>query len=149
MRKVIFERRSPIELTLRYFEKIWRKRFSASPERREIILPAFDHVLMFKIVVLQTYHTLSDERTEFLLRGRFTFMGFLGLGLSDRVPELAQKDREAQWMVRQGRKPQKTGKTSKAIMIAVPYFGYKNHLSTDRWHDGLIRLRLGGYVLSI
>lgn len=34
------------------------------------------------------------------------------------------------------RKPQKEKGTSK-VMIAVPHFGYKNHLSTDRWH-GLI-----------
>ena len=31
---------------------------------------AFDHVLMFKILLLQTYHNLSDERTEFLLKDR-------------------------------------------------------------------------------
>ena len=52
------------------------------------------------------------------------------------ISTLGQKDREARWMVRQGRKPQKTGKTSRAIMIAVPYFGYKNHLSIDRWQMG-------------
>ena len=28
--------------------------------------PAYDHVLMFKILVLQSAHTLSDERTEYL-----------------------------------------------------------------------------------
>lgn len=51
--------------------------------------------------------------------------------------KLAQKNRDARWMVRQGRKPQKEEGTSK-VMLAVPHFGYKNHLSTDRWH-GLIR----------
>lgn len=176
--------------------------------------PAFDHILMFKILLLQTYHNLSDERTEFLLKDRLTFMRFLDLGLNDRVPDantiwlfrealteagaieglfrrfdaslrqagyltmggqiidasvvlaprqrmtqeekqivkaggipqawkdhpakLAQKDQDARWMVRQGRKPQKEEKTSKVVMIAVPYFGYKSHLSTDRWH-GFIR----------
>ena len=30
--------------------------------------PAYDHVLMFKILVLQSAHTLSDERTEHLIR---------------------------------------------------------------------------------
>ena len=34
--------------------------------------PAFDHVLMFKVLVLQASHSLSDERTEYpgLRRGR-------------------------------------------------------------------------------
>jgi hypothetical protein len=34
--------------------------------------PPFDHVLMFKALVLQTSHNLSDERTEYpgLRRGR-------------------------------------------------------------------------------
>lgn len=49
--------------------------------------PAFDHVLMFKILLLQTYHNLSNERMEFLLKNRLTFMRFLGLGLGDRVPD--------------------------------------------------------------
>src|ERR1700683_4987381 len=31
--------------------------------------PAFDHVLMFKVLVLQATHGLSDERTEYLIRG--------------------------------------------------------------------------------
>ena len=26
--------------------------------------PAFDHVLMFRVLILQTSHSLSDERTE-------------------------------------------------------------------------------------
>ena len=34
--------------------------------------PPFDHVLMFKVLILQTQNTLSDERTEFYLRDRLT-----------------------------------------------------------------------------
>jgi transposase, IS5 family len=49
--------------------------------------PPFDHVLMFKILVLQTQNNLSDERTEFYLRDRLTWMRFLGLGLGDPVPD--------------------------------------------------------------
>jgi hypothetical protein len=30
--------------------------------------PAFDHVLMFKVLVLQASHSLSDERSEYLIR---------------------------------------------------------------------------------
>src|SRR5580692_10924909 len=32
--------------------------------------PTFDHVLMFKVLVLQASHSLSDERTEYLIRHR-------------------------------------------------------------------------------
>jgi hypothetical protein len=49
--------------------------------------PPFDHVLMFKTLVLQASHNLSDERTEYLIRDRLSFMRFLGLGLADTVPD--------------------------------------------------------------
>src|SRR3954453_3185019 len=49
--------------------------------------PAFDHVLMFKVLLLQAMHTLSDERCEYLIRDRLSFMRFLGLGLTDPVPD--------------------------------------------------------------
>jgi IS5 family transposase len=49
--------------------------------------PAFDHVLMFKILILQTMHSLSDERCEYLIKDRLSFMPFLGLGLSDAVSD--------------------------------------------------------------
>src|SRR5690242_4003304 len=49
--------------------------------------PAFDHVLMFKVLLLQAMHTLSDARCEYLIRDRLSFMRFLGLGLADPVPD--------------------------------------------------------------
>src|SRR3954465_4682088 len=49
--------------------------------------PPFDHVFMFKVLILQASHSLSDERTEFLIKDRLSFMRFLGLGLADRVPD--------------------------------------------------------------
>src|SRR4028118_2179150 len=49
--------------------------------------PAFDLVFMFKVLVLQASHSLSDERTEFLIKDRLSFMRFLGLGLADPVPD--------------------------------------------------------------
>src|SRR3954451_15534430 len=48
--------------------------------------PPFDHVLMFKVLILQTLSNLSDERTEFLLRDRLTWIRFLGLALAAAVP---------------------------------------------------------------
>ena len=49
--------------------------------------PPYDHVLMFRILILQASHSLSDERTEYLVKDRLSFMRFLGLGLADRVPD--------------------------------------------------------------
>src|SRR6516165_7698858 len=49
--------------------------------------PAFDHVLMFKALILQASHGLSDERTEYLIKDRLSFMRFLALGLADAVPD--------------------------------------------------------------
>ncbi|GAC1476696.1 MAG: IS5 family transposase [Bradyrhizobium sp.] len=175
--------------------------------------PAFDRVLMFKVLLLQAMHSLSDERCEYLIRDRLSFMRFLGLGLADPVPDantiwtfretlkragaidalfgrfdaalqaagylamggqivdatiiaapkqrnteaeraaikagqipqgwkekpakLRQKDRDARWTVKFSRaKPRQDGMPQ--IDIAVPAFGYKNHVSIDRRH-GLIR----------
>src|SRR3712207_4313568 len=123
--------------------------------------PAFDHVFMVKVLILQTSHSLSDECTEILIKDRLSFMRFLGLGLADPVPDantmekrqikaghipqdwqdrpakLAQKDRDARWTVKWSKaKPAEDG--SPRVNIAVPVFGYKNHIGIDRRH-GLIR----------
>ena len=52
--------------------------------------PPFDPVMMFKILVIQAANALSDERAEFLINDRLSFMRFLGLGLSDRFPTPAR-----------------------------------------------------------
>jgi transposase, IS5 family len=175
-------------------------------------------VFMWKVLILQASHSLSDERTEFLIKDRLSFMRFLGVGLSDPVPDantiwtfrealtrarigdipaitvlfrtyevaltkagfiamggqiidativsapkqrnsdgekaeiragriptewkdkpakLAQKDRDARWTVKFSKaKPSDDG--SPRIDLAVPAFGYKNHIGIDRRH-GLIR----------
>ena len=171
--------------------------------------PPFDHVLMFKVLILQTQNNLSDERTEFYLRDRLTWMRFLGLGLGDPVPDantiwtfrealtrtgaiqrlfalfdrelrakgylamsgplvdasivsapkqrttraekqaikegripagwqdrpakLRQKDRDARWTVKTTKAKTKDGETPK-VDLAIPAFGYQNHISTDRRH---------------
>ena len=176
--------------------------------------PAFDHVLMFKVLILQAMHCLSDERAEYLIKDRLSFMRFLGLGLSQPVPDantiwtfreglkkanaidglfrrfdealrtsgflamsgqivdativaapkqrntmeekaaikegripevwkdkpakLAQKDRDARWTVKYTKaKPREDG-SMPAVDLAIPAFGYKNHVSIDRAF-GLIR----------
>lgn len=49
--------------------------------------PAFDTVLMFKVLVLQRLYALSDDETEFQIRDRFSFQRFLGLSVADRMPD--------------------------------------------------------------
>jgi IS5 family transposase len=49
--------------------------------------PPYDAVLMFKVLVLQTLYTLSDEQTEYQLRDRLSFMRFVGLALHEPVPD--------------------------------------------------------------
>src|SRR5580692_8509960 len=156
--------------------------------------PAFDHVLMFKVLVLQASHSLSDERSEYLIRDRLSFMRFLGLRLAERgkpaievlfkrfdaalsaagflamggqiidativaapkqrntdgekreikegrIPaewakrpaKLRQKDRDARWTVKYTKaKPSEDG--APRVDLAVPAFGYKNHVGIDRRH---------------
>src|ERR1700745_573381 len=56
-------------------------------DRTEGGRPPFDPGLMFKILVIQATNNLSDERAEFLINDRLSFMRSLGLGLEDRVPD--------------------------------------------------------------
>src|SRR3954447_12448575 len=58
-------------------------------------------------------------------------------GWSEKPAKLAQKDRDARWTVKWSKaKPAEDG--SPRVDLAVPVFGYKNHLGIDRRH-GLIR----------
>jgi len=47
----------------------------------------YDYVLMFKILVLQRYYNISDDRVEFQINDRLSFMRFLGLTFADDVPD--------------------------------------------------------------
>src|SRR5438093_10704762 len=47
----------------------------------------YDTILKFKIMVLQSLHNLSDDRTEYLIRDRISIMRFLDLELEDPVPD--------------------------------------------------------------
>lgn len=49
--------------------------------------PPYDYVMMFKIVILQRYYNLSDDSTEYAILDRLSFMRFLGLTLSNAVPD--------------------------------------------------------------
>lgn len=47
----------------------------------------YDYVMMFKILILQRYYNISDDKMEFSILDRLSFMRFLGLTLSDKVPD--------------------------------------------------------------
>jgi len=51
---------------------------------------------MFKVLVLQQLHNLSDDRIEYPIRDRLSFMRFLGLQMEDRVP-----DSKTVWLFRE------------------------------------------------
>lgn len=63
-----------------------------------------DAVQMFKIMVLQQLNNLSDDRIEYQIRDRLSFMRFLGLKLEDRVP-----DAKTVWLFRETLKHQGMG----------------------------------------
>ena len=49
--------------------------------------PPYDPVMMFKVLVLATLHGQSDDRMEFLIRDRLSWMRFLGLHLGETTPD--------------------------------------------------------------
>jgi IS5 family transposase len=51
---------------------------------------------MFRVLVLQTLYTLSDEQAEYQLKDRLSFMRFAGLALHDPVP-----DAKTLWLFRE------------------------------------------------
>jgi IS5 family transposase len=69
--------REELESILGYAQRDWSKGGCSS----------IDPVLMFKALVLQKFHGLSDEECEFQIRDRFSFMIFLGLHPGEVVPD--------------------------------------------------------------
>ena len=47
----------------------------------------YDYVMMFKILILQRYYNIGDDKLEFAILDRLSFMRFLGLSLNDSVPD--------------------------------------------------------------
>lgn len=60
-----------------------REKERKSPAGRK----AFDVILMFKILVLQSLYNLADDAMEYQIRDRISFMRFLGLNVSEGVPD--------------------------------------------------------------
>lgn len=91
--------------------------------------PPFPAILMFKIMVLQALYTLADDQTEFVIQDRLSFLRFLGLGLSDKVP-----DAKTIWLFREH--------LSKAGAINNLLARFDKHLSKSGY------LAMGGQIVD-
>lgn len=49
--------------------------------------PAYDKLMMFKILILQQIYGLSDGQAQFQITDRISFMRFLNLSIQDQVPD--------------------------------------------------------------
>ncbi len=72
--------------------------------------PPYDPVTMFKVLVLASMHNLSDERMEFLIRDRLSWLRFLGFQIGGATP-----DQKTIWLYRE--KLTQTG-AFKALFVA-------------------------------
>jgi len=94
---------------------------------------AYDVVLMFKILILQSLYNLSDDSTEYQIMDRLSFMRFLGLGLGDKIP-----DSKTIWLFRE----QQGNRTRSKIRSRVEHiFGVQAQTAGNLilWCIGLIR----------
>jgi len=77
--------------------------------------PAFDYVMMFKVLILQRLYNLSDEQMQYQILDRLSFQRFLGQGLHSEVP-----DEKTIWLFREV--------LSKKGMIEKLFDRYRAHL---------------------
>src|SRR3954453_22019371 len=70
-----------------YFRKPLEGYLDKDIDRTKGGRPAYDYVLMFKILILQRYYNLSDDAIEYAILDRLSFMRFLGLSINDPVPD--------------------------------------------------------------
>jgi IS5 family transposase len=70
-----------------YFRKPLEKSLIKDSDKSKGGRPAYDVVVMFKILILQRYYNVSDDAIEYAILDRLSFMRFLGLGINDPVPD--------------------------------------------------------------
>lgn len=70
-----------------YFRKPLEKSLLKDSDKSKGGRPAYDLILMFKILILQRYYNVSDDAIEYAILDRLSFMRFLGLGINDPVPD--------------------------------------------------------------
>ena len=79
------------------FEKVLRSLRGSGPGR-----PAYSPLLMFQVLLLQSLYGLSDAETEEALADRLSFRRFVGLALSDAVPDHSTICRFRNLLIEQG-----------------------------------------------
>src|SRR5258708_14263849 len=77
-----------------------------------------DAIVMFRMLVLQALHNLSDEQAEYQVRDRFSFTRFLRLGIEDSIP-----DATTLWLFRE--------KLAKAGLIEKLFERFDQHLAAQ------------------
>src|SRR5438874_7654238 len=77
-----------------------------------------DAIVMFRMLVLQALHNLSDEQVEYQVRDRLSFTRFLRLGIEDRIP-----DGTTLWLFRE--------KLAKAGLIETLFDRFDQHLGAQ------------------
>ena len=108
-------------------ERVWRKP-EAERKSRAGRKP-MDVVVMFKTLVLIALYNLSDDQIEYQVRDRLSFMRFLGLGLSDPVP-----DAKTVWLYREA--------LAKAGMVEALFTQFDGHLARQGY------IARGGQILD-
>src|SRR4028118_1475821 len=88
----ISKKQDPLErlsahIDFEYFRELLEKELRPSSSDNKGGRPAYDVVLMFKILILQRYYNVSDDAIEYAILDRLSFMRFLGLGINDAVPD--------------------------------------------------------------
>ena len=84
--------------------------------------PAYDSLVIFKMLILQKLYNLSDEQLEYQCKDRLTFTRFLGLALGDPIP-----DAKTIWNYRE--KWTRQGVLEKMLYLFNRYL-YKNKVIT-------------------
>ena len=77
-----------------------------------------DAIVMFRMLVLQALHNLSDEQAEYQVRDRLSFTRFLRLGIEDSIP-----DATTLWLFRE--------KLAKAGLIEKLFDRFDQHLAAQ------------------
>ena len=94
------EKQDPLERLNKYIDwEIFRPLLTEALEKESNGKggrPPYDLILMFKIIILQRYYNISDEQAEYQILDRLSFMRFLGITLSENVP-----DHNTIWMFRE------------------------------------------------
>ena len=77
-----------------------------------------DAIVMFRMLVLQALHNLSDEQAEYQVRDRLSFTRFLRLGIEDSIP-----DATTLWLFRE--------KLAKASLVEKLFERFDQHLAAQ------------------